>query len=215
MPDSQWLDQRGKKKNYLWLVILAAMVCIAAGVFIRNNSDVLGAFGKQKKEAGEAIPGARAPLSALSTSAPVASHETKEMALPTGENAAAKEAAEKTRETHPGAVEKKRDNAVPPAVTNESVALEGITCRLMDKSQPSIRLSLLLSFPANKALRREILVKRDNLKVMAKRTIATKSLDDMIVDSLRRDLAAGLNSVLENGVITDIEFKEFRIDKVE
>jgi flagellar basal body-associated protein FliL len=188
MHDSQWLDHHEKRKNYLWLVILIAAVCIAAGIFIRNNSDVLGVSQRQNKETNASVPTAvTAPLPAQSTGLTAAK------------------------------VEPKRDEPViaPVPGANESVPLERVVCRLMDKSQPSIRLSLLLSFPPNKALKQEILVKRDNLKVMVKKTLAAKSMDDMVVDSLRKDLKIDLNSVLENGAITDIEFKEFRIEKVE
>jgi flagellar basal body-associated protein FliL len=50
---------------------------------------------------------------------------------------------------------------------------------------------------------------------MVQKTLATKSMDDMVVDALRKDIRSGLNSILENGALSDIEFKEFRIDKVE
>lgn len=96
-----------------------------------------------------------------------------------------------------------------------TISLTGISCKLIDKSRPSILLSLSLAFPENRELESEILVKRDNLKIMVQKTLASKSLDDMVKDSLRKDIKSALNPLLENGAITDVEFKEFRIDKVE
>jgi flagellar basal body-associated protein FliL len=241
MHESQWLDHHGKRKNYLWLVILIAAVCIAAGIFIRNNSDVLGVSRGQNKETTATGPISPAPLAApvpapsTSLAAPKAEPKKDEPAIAPVQSAPVKAMAEEPREKQetsqvkaaplqetlpqarpqPPQPDKPVAAGKSPSGGNESVPLERISCRLMDKSQPSIRLSLLLSFPPNSALKQEILVKRDNLKVMVKKTLAAKSMDDMVVDSLRKDLKSGLNSVLENGAITDIEFKEFRIEKVE
>jgi flagellar basal body-associated protein FliL len=220
MPESQWLSHHGKRKNYLWLAVLIAAVLIAAGIFIRNNSDVLGVSHGQKKE-----PQATAAPVKLPESAPAPVREPAAVPAPVKESAPTPAPApviqpqpktpvpvKKTPQQQPAAPV---GTAMPASGVNESVPLDRITCRLQDKSQPSIIVSLLLSFPPNSELKQEILVKRDNLKVMVKKTLATKSLDDMVVDSLRRDLKSGLNSVLENGAITDIEFKEFRIEKVD
>jgi flagellar basal body-associated protein FliL len=220
MHDSQWLDHHGKRKNYLWLVILIAAVFVAAGIFIRNNSDVLGVSRGQKKEPAEgAAKATQAPAAVPAPSPAPAAVEKQPAVLPQAKTTAPpKVAAPAAAPAAPSAAKtaKTPAQAASPATTvNESVPLERITCRLMDKSQPSIRLSLALSFPANGALKQEILVKRDNLKIMVQKTLSAKSLDDMVVDSLRRGLLSCLNSVLENGAITDIEFKEFRIEKVE
>jgi flagellar basal body-associated protein FliL len=215
MSESQWLDHHGRRKNYLWLVIIMAAVCIAAGIFVRNNSEVLGVSGKRSKEPPAAVQDTQKAMPAPSTAAAAAPAEPRK---DVSEDVSPAKA---TAVKPPDPREIRRENVPVPAqkvsagTVNESVPLERIACRLMDKSQPSIVLSLLLSFPVNPALKQEILVKRDNLKIMVKKTLATKSLDDMVVDSLRRDLKSGLNSVLENGEIADIEFKEFRIEKVE
>jgi flagellar basal body-associated protein FliL len=248
MHESQWLDHHEKRKNYLWLIILIAAVCIAAGIFIRNNSDVLGVSHRQNKETNAPVPqSVPASLPAQSTGLTAAKGEPKKdgpiiapvQSAPAGAMAEQPREKQETRQVKaalepkalaqalpqpekPAAAPVPKSSMAPPSQLqasvpggNESVPLERVVCRLMDKSQPSIRLSLLLSFPTNKALKQEILVKRDNLKVMVKKTLAAKSMDDMVVDSLRRDLKSDLNSVLENGAITDIEFKEFRIEKVE
>jgi len=221
MPESQWLDHQGKRKNYLWLAILVVAVCVAAGIFIRNNSDVFGVSRRQMKDPVTAAP---VPVVAEpEKNEPVLSIPAKAMARVPDPAAAPVESGKIPQQARapqapgktPAPVQKLPPPQAPVPSANEVVPLEGLTCRLMDRSQPSIRLSLLLSFTENKALKQEILVKRDNLKVMVKKTLATKSMDDLIVDSLRNDLKSGLNSVLENGAITDIEFKEFRIEKVE
>jgi flagellar basal body-associated protein FliL len=208
--DSNWLDHHGKRKNYLWLAILVVAACVGAFIFVRNNSEVLGVSHDQKREPLAAALPVTQPLTAppeIQPPAPVQPQPKPAKSAPVEPATVPQQATAAPPAT--------ATPSPPAAGTNESVPLEGITCSLIDKSQPSIRLSMLLSFPVNAALKQEILLKRDNLKVMVKKTLALKSLDDMVVDSLRRDLKSGLNSVLENGAITDIEFKEFRIEKVE
>ena len=103
----------------------------------------------------------------------------------------------------------------PKPVALRTASLNGIRCKLIDASRPAILLSLSLVFPENTELEREILMKRDDLKVLVQKTMASKSLDDMVKDSLGKDIRSALNALLENGAITNVEFKEFMIDKAE
>ena len=97
------------------------------------------------------------------------------------------------------------------AFTVDSVVLSGIICRLITKKQPTLRISVALKFKADTDLKHELRVKRDDLRVVVQKTLSTKSLDDIIVDSLRNDVKQGMNALIEHGVILDIEFKEFTI----
>jgi flagellar basal body-associated protein FliL len=205
MPDSQWLDHHGKRKKYLWLVICGAAVCIAAGLFIRNNSDILLAAHAQKKEAARQAPAAPAALRQ-----PVSDRQSPAALTKKNEQPVKQPPARGVKESpETGSMDKPVLSAV------RAVSITGISCKLIDKSRPSILLSLSLVFQETRELEREILVKRDNLKIMVQKTLASKSLDDMVKDSLRKDIKSALNPLLENGAITDVEFKEFRIDKVE
>jgi flagellar basal body-associated protein FliL len=203
MSESAWLNHQQKRKNYLWLVLIIAAVCIAAVLFIRNNSEIIG-----DSLHAAAVPQKSEPVVVpqQNTSVP----KTPETVQKVQPAAAKLQPTQGVKSVLPQALAAKAAE-----VARGSVPLTGITCRLIDKSQPSVRLSLLLVFPANKALEQEVLIKRDNLKIMVQKTLATKSMDDMVVDALRKDIRSGLNSILENGALSDIEFKEFRIDKVE
>jgi flagellar basal body-associated protein FliL len=203
MNESQWAQKQGKGKKYLWLVIVFAALCVAAVIFLRNNSEILWGSADQhaqKKDTARA-PDVAIPEKSRTLPAAPAEKKLETVSASQGRPAAAP--------AGPKEVPK-----AAPSVSG-SVLLEKITCTLVDKSRPSLRLSLALVFPENGALRQEILVKRDNLKVMVKRTLATKSMDDIVIDSLRKDLKSVINSLLENGAISDIEFKEFSLDKVE
>jgi hypothetical protein len=67
---------------------------------------------------------------------------------------------------------------------------------------------------ADESFKREILLKRENLKVMVQKVIADKTLDELIVDSLRIETKKAMNKLLGKNIITDVEFRDFRIDKV-
>jgi flagellar basal body-associated protein FliL len=224
MSESAWLDHQQKRKNYLWLVLIIAAVCIAAALFIRNNSEIIGdSLGQKKAVPVAGIAQTPAPV-AVAAAKPAAVPATSAVVPP--QNASHAITVQTVKKEQPVAAKPQPAQGVksvspqtPAAKAAEtvrgSVPLTGITCRLIDKSQPLVRLSLLLVFPANKALEQEVLLKRDNLKIMVQKTLATKSIDDMVIDALRKDILSVLNQLLENGALSDIEFKEFRIDKVE
>jgi hypothetical protein len=67
---------------------------------------------------------------------------------------------------------------------------------------------------ADGSFKREILLKRENLKVMVQKVISNKTLDELIVDSLRIETKKAMNKLLGKNSITDVEFRDFRIDKV-
>jgi flagellar basal body-associated protein FliL len=206
MPDSQWLNHHAKRKNYLWLIVLGAAACIAAGIFIKNNSEIFYAPHAREKVQAPSVPPkvVVAPVSAAPVKLPEAVAESPEAG-----NQQAKAGS---------TVPRPQETKEPPAQGKDGdgeVTLNNITCRMVDKTRPSILLSLSLVFPKNQELQREILMKRDDLKIMVQKTLASKSFADMIKDSLRKDIKAALNPLLERGAVTDVEFKEFRIDKVE
>jgi flagellar basal body-associated protein FliL len=95
------------------------------------------------------------------------------------------------------------------------MVLGDITCRLADRSKPVLRLSIEMYFPDDPGFAHELLLKRDNLKVLVRKVLSTKFLDDLVVEKLRMELRNVLNGILEKGQISDIEFRDFRIDKVE
>ncbi len=226
MAESSWADKkRGQSKNILWIIVGILAVGFAIGLFIRNNSDLL--LSKNKKN--------ESPVQAARESAQSAQPQN-DAVFSTVE----KPAVEEVKAPQEKIEQRPKDNAVVPKkaepqpiqkaveptqkivqeslpvvadLPKDSVALAGILCKLIDKTQPKLKVSLKLSFSANKDLKKEILVKRDNLKVMVQKSLSGKSLDDIVVDSLRIGLRSGLNSLLEKGQIADIEFTEFTLQQ--
>jgi flagellar basal body-associated protein FliL len=96
----------------------------------------------------------------------------------------------------------------------DSVTIADFFCRLRGNEAFRIVLSLNLIFPSG-ALNREILLKREDLKVMVQKIIAEKSMNELIVDSLRNQTKRAMNQLLEKGAISDVEFRNFSIEKVQ
>ena len=96
----------------------------------------------------------------------------------------------------------------------DSVTISDIQCRLRDGKALRVVLSLKLLFPSG-PLTREILLKRENLKVMVQKTVSEKTMDELIVDSLREQTIRAMNRILEKGRIADVTFLNFSIEKVQ
>ena len=96
----------------------------------------------------------------------------------------------------------------------DSVTIADFFCRLRGNEAFRIVLSLGLVFPSG-ALGREVLLKREDLKVMVQKIIAEKSMNELIVDSLREQTMRAMNRILEKGAISDVEFRNFSIEKVQ
>jgi hypothetical protein len=96
----------------------------------------------------------------------------------------------------------------------DSVTIADFFCRLRGNEKLRIVLSLNLIFPSG-ALGREVLLKREDLKVMVQKIIAEKSMNDLIVDSLREQTKRAMNRILEKGALSDVEFRNFSIEKVQ
>jgi len=126
-------------------------------------------------------------------------------------------AAEKTPEANPhvsGTVRAVAAKHAAPLPETDSVMPPDILCRLHSGEPLKIMLSLELFFQAG-PIKREVLLKRENLKVMVQKTIAEKSLNELIVDTLREQTKRAMNRILEKGAIRDVAFRNFSIEKVQ
>jgi flagellar basal body-associated protein FliL len=191
MPEKTWLETRQKKTRWYVLFFVVAVIAGLA-VFVRNNWEMFfPKSGGAKQEA--VISLSDAPKVALRDSPkdePASRHEKKrDMA-----GSDVKNAPEKTRAT-------------------SSVMLPDIPCGLRDRGAFKVTLSLELIM-ADDSFEREILLKRENLKVMVQKVIANKTLDELVVESLRTETKTAMNAFLQKKIITDVEFRDFRIDKV-
>jgi flagellar basal body-associated protein FliL len=187
MPEQSWLDIR-KKRNNGYLYILVVLAILGAAIFLHNNRELF--FSKSSGPV-------KKPLETDS----VTNKKTTEAAA--------------FLETQNRPVEKAKE--VPqtpgPAPVVFSVELPDIQCGLLGSREFKVRVSLKL-FLAGDANKNEVLEKRENLKVMAQKVFSTKTIDELVVDSLRLETKAEMNRILEKSAIKDVEFKDFRIDKV-
>jgi flagellar basal body-associated protein FliL len=238
MAEGTWLKQQKKRNNLLWIAVIVIAIIVAGVIFLRNNSELLWGEKNEKKETESFSVNTGEPAATLPAKAPAVPQEKK---LAQSDSSPVLQIRNAQPESRPApqqvriplpAPEPAKTQAStqlqqtvapqPPAATPKpvelgttSLLLTDIKCRLIDRSKPVISLSLELFFADNAALKKEILLKRDNLKIMVRKVISAKSLDDMVVETLRLELKNVLNGLLEKGKVTDIEFREFRIDKVE
>jgi hypothetical protein len=229
MSETTWIQIRKKRRRgKVFLVILVCLVI--AGIIVRNNRDILlqqfhalGA-GAPKKQTFKL----QTPLQSPDTAASVQATEPAETSsqdntampppAPANQNVVSKMASQKTplpdgpkaedfSEGPPRTV-----SAPAPLLVQQSVMLEKIPCRIRDRSDLRVIIGLELLFSGDSA-RQEIMLKREDLKVMVLQVFKGKSLDDMVVESLRPEIKIALNRIITHAPITDIEFRDFRIEK--
>ena len=198
MPEKTWLETR--KKRIGWYVLFILIV-VGTGlvVFARNNWEMF--FPKSNDAKKEAVI-------SLSDSPKVVPDEP----VSRPEKTQDKSGPDTNKSAHV------TGSVAPQALPNKSnaiysVMLPDIRCALRDRQTLKVALSLELIM-ADESFKREILLKRENLKVMVQKVIADKTLDELIVDSLRIETKKAMNKLLGKNIITDVEFRDFRIDKV-
>lgn len=186
MPEQSWLEI-SKKRNKGYLYVLVVLAILGAAVFLHNNRELF--FSKSS-----------GPKKTLETEA-VIGKKTPEVPIPQKAQISPVEKAKEVPQT-PGSA---------PIVF--SVEIPDIQCGLRGSREFKVRVSLKL-FLAGDAHKNEVLEKRENLKVMAQKVFSTKTIDELVIDSLRLETKAEMNRILEKSAIKDVEFKDFRIDKV-
>ena len=201
MADS-WEDKKKSRKG-IGLIIFLFIVVIVIGFFVFNNfvasdqsSDTVDSVTVEYSEKMEQ------------------EEETSEWGESGEEEEAVKEETEQKESPDAVITEKKpkkeiRKKAELSKESLFSIDLPSVKCVLADKKGLFIQVSLKVYFKDEK-LEREILFKRDNIKVVVKKTLFTKSLSEVVAEKLRIELKREINKLLEKGKITDIEFVDFR-----
>lgn len=189
MADS-WEDKKKSKKGIGLIIFSIAIVFI--GFLIFNNFD----FFKQKRE---------------TESIKVEDSDKAEKEVEASEDA--KPEKEKTVQEEPpetASPEEDKESELEPSEESVlSIDLPTIKCALADKRGLFVQVTLKVYFKG-KQLEKEILFKRDNIKVIVKRTLLKKHLSEVVVEKLRVELKKEINVLLEQGKIEDIEFLDFR-----
>ncbi|HAJ80617.1 MAG TPA: hypothetical protein DCO75_12700 [Fibrobacteres bacterium] len=207
MSEKKSLKKR-KKSNAGYFIIILVAISAGTVIFVYNNRDMFFTGYERKSKETSAINFEPFISFINKTKAGV----LKKLKNPAENHAVVYVAPASLRhEPAPAvpldSVEKK--NVAPL----QSIQLQGIVCGLRGRNDINVVVSLDIITPEGKT-GNEALLKRENLKVMVQKVIANKTLDDLIVDSLRAQIKISMNNILENGVIADVIFREFRIDKV-
>lgn len=212
MPEKTWLETR--KKRTRWYVVFFLIVAVAgAAVFIRNNREML--LSKSEAAKQEAV----ISISDAPKSVPKEDLKDEQKSEQKGEPASRPEktqAVPDMKKAHDDNVNKQNVKQLPETQSKapaSSVLLPDIKCSLRDRGAFKVVISLEL-FMADDSFKREVLLKRENLKVMVQKVLAAKTLDELIIDSLRSETKTAINTLLEKNTISDVEFRDFRIDKV-
>lgn len=191
---------RSRKKPYGSILILGVVLVAAAVVYIvyRNNAEL---FAKKPVSSAAGVQDQEAP--------PPVESRPSGTAAPQGRNRPFRDTAA-ARPTQKTEVRADSGAASAPPKLRQSVTVPDIDCAILGQSTVHVELSLELFFEDD-GMRDEILAKREQLKVMVRKVLSTKRFDEIQVEPLRAELRDAMNRILSTGVITDIEFRAFRV----
>lgn len=192
-----WEDKKKSRKG-IGLIITLCIMAVVIGFLVFNNFDSF----KQKKET-ESIKLVDSDKTEWELEATGEVEQEKDE-----EGEKEKTDQDKPPETAPSE-EDKESELEPSKESVLSIDLPTIKCALADKRGLFVQVSLKVYFKERK-LEKEILFKRDNIKVVVKRALLKKHLSEVVVEKLRVELKKEINALLEQGKIEDIEFLDFR-----
>lgn len=184
-----WSKSRKKRKK-ITLVLLLVSAVVVAGIFIYNNHDF---FSQGSPETAHFSVEKDEP--------------TQQLAPPAADE---KPAAEIQSEVQVAKPSVKEDSPKPETERAEkySVTIPPMRCALADRDNLVIRVSLKFLF-SEESVRDDILLKREELKVITQKVLSQKTLSDIKVNEIRAELLKAANGILENGKVDDIEFLDF------
>ncbi len=102
--------------------------------------------------------------------------------------------------------------SMEPAPESFSIELPSIPCRIESRKDIVIYLSLELFF--NEIEKRpSILLRRDDIKVIVKRTLQPKEIKEMKIRELEAELLQEIKGLFDNGEITDLKIRNIEVEK--
>lgn len=195
MPDTTWEEsQKLNKRSRLWIWLIIILLGISlAGIIIYNNRDY--------------IPGLKT-LGSKTVSREVFSAGAVSRAPRGQPGIHYKTAAPADEWPSPGKQE--HENGIK---NRDSLVIKDIACRVMDRNDIRIRLSVRLLFDKS-VQRNEILVRRETMTVMVQKALKTMSLDDVKIDKIKPVLLKEINTIYDNNVVNDIVIDNIIVEKV-
>jgi flagellar basal body-associated protein FliL len=224
MADS-WTESRKRRKSRGYIILGVGLAAVAL-IFLQNNYGIftslidhsqkdtvfsLAADSAVGPHPAAEVPAAKAPAGQQPVAAvvarPPAAAESQPQALSAprpAEPAPLTKPQEQT--TAPAAA---RDTGAPLPVAMQSISITNIRCRLADAQRQEIVVSLRLRFHS-RAIEDEVLLKRDEIRVIVQKVFSQKFLQEIQINALRTELKRSVNGLLDNKGIDDVEFEDFR-----
>jgi len=209
MPEPSWLESRNNR-NLRFRLVVPIMVLIAGLIFFYNNREVFF-----KKQDSRQIISKSLPVSALPvhrSEAPVAPEKDRTDTTPPKASQSLQQPQGVERPKN--SISRADGSELPTVSERDTVNVSDIPCTLRGREGMRVVLSLELHMNSG-TVKKEVLLKRENLKVMVQKVLAAKTLDELIVDSLRAQTKTAMNGILDRGAITDVTFRNFRIEKAQ
>jgi len=95
----------------------------------------------------------------------------------------------------------------------DPVSLSGLECRISDRSDLLIHFDLDISFK-DESRRQEILLRRNEIRVITKKVMSNKELSVIKREILEPELKNEISSLFDRGIIKKVTFRNLQIEKV-
>ncbi len=225
MRESSWEASRRKqhKRKMLFFLIIVPVIALA-GILIINNRDLIDRSLKSGSipHIKESITTDQSPDSATTVSSdsstpstasapasPLSGLKDSETAIPQ-KNRVAEEPA--VHEPVAGDTPEMISPPMEKLPKLHSIVLPSFPCRIESRKDIVIYLSLELFFNDIEK-RSAILLRREDIKVMAMRTVHGKELNDIKIGELESQLLQNINKVFEHAEITTVKIGNIQVEK--
>lgn len=184
-----WLESKNKSRKNVTIVIISTVIVSFIGLIVFNNIETATQsapkHSSSEQKPQEAVAAHRAD-SATSVKIKETAHKQDSLLWINSNKSTIQS----------------RDSAY-------TVEVENISCAVADAQGLALKISLILYCNTPES-EKEVLFKRDDIKVMVKKVFRDKRLSDINVDMLRAQLIQEIDNVVEQGKIKDIEFLDFQ-----
>jgi hypothetical protein len=197
MPDTTWEESQKRNPRFrLWILLIIILLGISvAGIIIYNNRDYLS--GTRASGSGTVS------REVFSTDA----------VAPKKHGISDRTAALEGNSPREGFSSSAKPGRSKNAADQDSVILKDIRCRVMDRNDITIKMSVRLYF-GDAGQRREVLLRCETMAVVARKTVGTTALEDIKIDKIKPVLLREMNAVFEKDMFNDIAIDNITVEKV-
>lgn len=209
MTESGWkrsgnIHQRRLRILYITAIVAAVLVTI----LYFNNQDFFRKFQSEDRESEKQVW----PQTESATDSPVAPISSNEDALTRIEDSGKYMVAVQ----NPERVVVKNVVQEPLVLpdTPDPVLISGITCEISDRDDLLVRVSLKIGFNEESS-RSEVLLRRNEIKVLTKKAISIKELSLVKKEILEPELKNAINGLCGRELINKVTISDLQIEKVD